>query len=67
MDTEKAEFKKLVAEVREVVEQRMVRLNVVLVRRNLAEKVSRLLVTETAEALDVLVQQLGYDAVSRLR
>lgn len=65
-DTEKADYDKLVAEVGEQSERHIVHLNVALVGDNLAEKLRRFLVTEAVNAVDSVVQQLGYDAVSRL-
>lgn len=67
MDTEKADFDELVAEVCEESVQHMVRLNVFIVGRNRAEKLARSLVAEPVIAVDVVAHQLGYDAVSRFR
>lgn len=44
----------------------MVRLNVALVGRNWAEKFTRLLVTESVNEVDLIIQQLGHDAVDLL-
>lgn len=65
-DTEMEDSAKLVAKVREKSEQRMVRLNVAIVGRNSAEKLTRPLLTELDNDVDAVVQQLGYDAVIRL-
>lgn len=66
-DPEKVDSHKLVAEVCEESKQRLVRLNVAIVGRNRAWKLAHALVTESVNAVDAVVQQLGYDAASRLR
>lgn len=58
---------KQIDEVREEAEQRMMRFTVTLVGRIRAERLTRLLVTESVKAIDAVVQQLVHDAVSRLR
>lgn len=45
----------------------MIRLNVVSVGRNRAERLTRPLVTGSVNAVDCVVQQLNYDAVTRLQ
>lgn len=45
----------------------MVRLSVALVGRSRAEKLTRLLARESVNAVDAVIQQLGYDAVNRLQ
>lgn len=64
---EKAESHKIVANVCEKSEQLIVRLNVAVTGHNRAETLTRLLVTESINAFDAVVQQLEYDSVSRLR
>lgn len=61
---EKADSDKLLAQLCEESEQLMVRLNVAIVGCNLPEKLPRLLVTESVNTVDAVVQQFGYDAVS---
>lgn len=58
---------KLVVEFCRELEQCMVRLYVAPVRRNPAEKLTRSLVTDSFNAVNNVIEQLGYDAVSRLR
>lgn len=66
-DTIKADYEKLLAEVCEKPELRMVRLNVSIDDCNQAEKLKAALVTESVNAIDSVVQQLGYKTVSRVR
>lgn len=66
-NAEKLDSDKVVAEVRKESEHLLVRLNVALVGHNLAERLTGSRVTESANAFDAVVQQLGYDSVSRLR
>lgn len=66
IDMEKAEYEKLVAQVREQSKQRMVHLNVALVGRKRTQKLARSLVTKFINAVNAVVQQLGYNAVSWL-
>lgn len=67
VDTEKAASSKPVVDVYEESEQCMVCLNVTMIGCNRAEKLIRALVKESVCAVDTVVQQMGYDAVSRLR
>lgn len=45
----------------------MIRLNIAIVRLNRVEKLVRLLVSEFVNAIEAVVQQLGYDVLSWLR
>lgn len=66
-DTENADSDMLLAVVREEVKQCVVRLTVAILDCNRAGQLTRALVTESARAVDALVQQLSCDAVSWLR
>lgn len=66
-DTKKTDAEEKVAEDREEVKQRMVRLNVALVGRNPVEKLTRLLETEFVNAVDTVIQQLGHYAMNGVR
>lgn len=66
-EMEKPDFNKVLAEVLKESEKFLVHLNVVHVSRNGAEKLARSLVTELVNDAKAVVQQLGYDAVNRLR
>lgn len=55
--TEKADFEKLVDQACERSEQRLVRLNIALVGRTLAEKLTHSLVTDSVNAVDAVLQQ----------
>lgn len=59
VDKKKADYDKFVAEVGKDSKQLFVRLSVVLVGRNRAEKLKLSLVTESANAVDAVVQLLG--------
>lgn len=58
-DTQKADSGKVLTVVRNSSEQPLVVLNVALVRRDKAEKLTCLLVTESINAVDVVVLLLG--------
>lgn len=64
--TEKEHSDELVTQVRKESEQRMLHLNVSLIGRNRAEKLTNSLVKKSVNGIDTVVQQLGFDAVSRL-
>lgn len=66
-DTEKLELERVVADVCEKSEQRMVRLNVALAGWSRPEKLTRSVVTESVNAVNAVVQQLRRDAVNSLR
>lgn len=66
-DTEKDDCENVVAESREESEQKMVCLIVVIVGRNWSEKLAQSFVTQSFNALDAVVQQLGYNALSWIR
>lgn len=66
-DTVKVDSNKRLAEISMESEQGMVRWNVAIVDCHREEKLARSLVTEFVSAVITIVQQLGYDAVSRLR
>lgn len=67
MDAEKADAEKVVAEVEKDSEHLLVNLNVTLVGHIRAERLMNSLVTEYVNDVDSVVQQLDYEAVSRLR
>lgn len=50
-------------EAREEAKHRLVRLNITLLSSVRAEKLTRSLMTESVNAIDTVVQQLGYDDV----
>lgn len=66
-DTEKAYSEKLLAQVSDELERRMLYLNVVVVGCNRAEVLTHSFATKSVTLVDAIVQQLGYDMVSRLR
>lgn len=66
-DTEKEESEKVVAEVPQKSKHLLVRLNIALIDRSRAEKLTRFLLIEYVNTVDAAVQQLGHNAVDRLR
>lgn len=67
VDMERTDSVKIVAECREQSEQRIVRLNVLFVRRNREQKFIRSLMTESVNAIYAVGHKLGHDTVNILQ
>lgn len=65
-DRQKVICHKLVSQIREEAESRMVRFNLSLLGRSRVERLTSFLVTDFVNTVDAVLLQLDYDAVSRL-